>query len=207
MTNTANLTITPQHADRHAVFAYLANGERARVSVDDMTYNTALTMWQRIDERLRNTNEPVRINGSQVQWFNVRSMDDPDWNTAPKSNLIWGFVAADFGTNGVFTKRANTAAKLLTSAQRDALLSAAKRQSQCKDRETMTETTFSLRYETHAKTKQSLATKGLLRDSYATALTPLGEAVARVLFAEENGGKTVEEANDEFRNQLRGRKI
>ncbi len=189
MTNTdfPQIPVNPQ-PERHSVFAYCADGSRYRVKSDDLTYTRALEVFGPEDNRLRNATEPVRINGSQIQYFNVRSMDDPDWNTSPVGTVVWGFQADDYGKMPMFTIRVNNMVKKLKGTMRDAMESAA--------------FTDRLSYDTHAKTKEGLVNRDMVATRYGGTLTQFGIAVAHQVFLAERG-VTVEQFHAKRRNEQR----
>jgi hypothetical protein len=66
------LAAIPRSSDQHAVFAYMDDGTRRRIT-DWTDYREALARWGEIDA--------LRI-VADARWYAVRSADDPDWNSA-----------------------------------------------------------------------------------------------------------------------------
>lgn len=170
-------------SDLHAVFAATADGNRYRIT-SSSTNNDALETWQRMDERHRNhkaSGLPCRISGSQVDYFNVRRMDDENWNAAPLHTehgcVQWGWQAEDFGPGGDqwhVTKKVR-----LSDTQSDAMAAAAE-YGQIPD-------------STHHKTYHKLFQMGLIRHAEPYSdLTPLGQAVANRAYVAEHGATITE---------------
>lgn len=168
----------------NAVFAVTADGTRYRVTREFPTYERALSEYTELDAKLRNYNSmgyPCRISDSQVEFFNVRAMNDTEWATAPyhvdHGSIQWGFQSSDYAPGGSQWQVAK--AIRLSETQQDELAYAAEH--------------GHLRYSVHHKCYNKLAEMKLI--SYAgkgANLTTLGEAVAARAYQFINGATVAE---------------
>lgn len=81
----------PTMTDRHAVFAVTETLRKVRITEPD-AWGRTIDTWTLCDDARRDGD--IRYVGSEpIRYYAVRSMDDPEWNDAPRVTL--NKVAAD----------------------------------------------------------------------------------------------------------------
>lgn len=158
----------------HSVFCVTVDGNRYRV-LSEGSYDLSLQRYASMDAELtrnRNQDKPVRVNDVQVDYFNVRAMDDEHWGNSPHALVFWGYTLMDYSPGG--SQWRVTRNVKLSEVQREAMAGAA--------------INGYLGYNVHHKCRYKLESMDLTSSHFDGAtLTDLGKAVANREFMAEHG--------------------